>query len=62
VQTLNFIFNIYLPVVVFDICCLKIICAPTRLPQMKPSIKFEVFSSSCFEGVFDRMPKICGVT
>jgi len=40
----------------------KIICAPTRLPQMKPSIKFEVFSSSCFEGVFDRMPKICGVT
>jgi len=24
---------------------------------MKPSIKFEVFSASCFEGVFDCMPK-----
>jgi len=25
--------------------------------MMKPSIKFEVFSASCFEGVFDCMPK-----
>jgi len=28
---------------------------------MKTSIKFEVFSSSSFEGVFDCMPKILGL-
>jgi len=32
------------------------------IPNTKPLIKFEVSSSSSFKDMFDRMPKIVGVT
>jgi len=32
------------------------------ISQTKPYIKFEVSSSSSFKDMFDRMPKIVGVT
>jgi len=35
---------------------------PLGIPHTKPSTKFEVTSSRIFEDMFDRMPKIVGVT
>jgi len=40
----------------------KIIWAPARLSQMKLYTKFEVSSSSSFEHMFNRIPKILEVT
>jgi len=40
----------------------KIICALARHSHTKPRTKFVVSSSSSCEDMFDRMPKIVGVT
>jgi len=41
---------------------LKFFVRPLIILHTKPCTKFEVYSSSSFGDMFDRMPKIVGVT
>ena len=40
----------------------KLFCRPLSIAHTKPCTKFEVCNSSSFGDMFDRMPKIVGVT